>query len=138
MKKIRVIVFGTFDLLHPGHLHLLKEAKEYGDYLIVVVARDNTVEEVKGKNAVNDEEARLENIKKLNIADKVRLGYLDDRYKVIAEENPDIIALGYDQKVFVDRLTEIIPDHTKIVRLTSHHPDKYKSSKLRKDRDQSL
>ncbi len=135
MKKTRVIVFGTFDLLHPGHLHLLKEAKEYGDYLVVVVARNNTVETVKGKNPLNDEETRVNNIIKLNIADKVRLGNLDDQYKVIAEENPDVIALGYDQKVFVDRLTEIIPDHTKIVRLAPYQPNKYKSSKLREKRD---
>jgi FAD synthetase len=48
MKKKRVVMtFGTFDLLHPGHLHYLSEAKKLGDYLITIVARDATVERLK-------------------------------------------------------------------------------------------
>ena len=128
MKK--VIAFGTFDLVHPGHLHFLKGAKEYGDYLVVVVARDNTVCNIKGKNPKFNENERLENIKKLSIADKVILGCLDDKYQAIVDEQPDIIALGYDQKVFVDNLAEVIPDHVQIVRISPYLPDLYKSSKL--------
>jgi len=128
MKK--VIVFGTFDILHPGHVHLLKEAKEYGDYLVAVVARDSTVCEVKGKEPKFSEEIRIANLNKLNIADKVVLGCIDDRYRVIAEEKPDIIALGYDQKVFVDKLASIIDDNVQIVRIAPYMPDLYKSSKL--------
>ena len=41
MKK--VMTFGSFDVLHKGHEHYLKEAKSYGDYLIVVVARDENI-----------------------------------------------------------------------------------------------
>lgn len=128
----KVIVFGTFDLIHPGHVYLLKEAKEYGDFLIVVVARDDTVCAVKGKAPHYNEEERVENISKLKIADKVVLGCLDpeDRYKVIADEKPDIIALGYDQKVFVDKLADAIDDNVKIVRISPFQPDLYKSSKL--------
>lgn len=128
MKK--VIVFGTFDLIHPGHVHLLKEAKEYGDFLVVVVARDSTVCEVKGKLPTNKEDERVKNVEKLNIADKVMLGCLDDKYKVIADEKPDIIALGYDQKVFVGQLTDVIDDNVQIVRISPYMPDLYKSSKL--------
>lgn len=126
----KVIVFGTFDIIHPGHIHLLKKAKEYGDFLVTVVARDNTVCNIKGKNPINNEGVRLANIKKLNIADRVIMGCLDDKYQVIANEKPDIIALGYDQKVFVDKLAEIIDDHVKIVRISPYLPDLYKSSKL--------
>jgi cytidyltransferase-like protein len=128
----KVIVFGTFDIIHPGHIHLLKEAKEYGDFLIVVVARDDTVCVVKGKAPYYNEGERVNHIVDLNIADKVILGCLDpdDRYKVIADEKPDIIALGYDQKVFVDKLAGIIDDNVKIVRISPYLPDLYKSSKL--------
>ena len=126
----KVIVFGTFDIIHPGHVHLLKKAKEYGDFLVVVVARDNTVCNIKGKDPTNNEGIRLANVKKLNIADRVIMGCLDDKYQVIANEKPDIIALGYDQKVFVDKLVEIIDDHVKIVRISPYIPDLYKSSKL--------
>lgn len=128
MKK--VIAFGTFDLIHPGHVHLLKEAKEYGDFLVVVVARDGTVCEVKGKLPTNKEDERVKNVEKLNIADKVMLGCLDDKYKAIADEKPDIIALGYDQKVFVGKLTDVIDDNVQIVRIAPYMPDLYKSSKL--------
>lgn len=130
MKK--VIVFGTFDIIHPGHIHMLKDAKEYGDYLIVVIARDPIVCEVKGKKSTYNENVRLENIKKLGIADKVRLGCLgEDKYQAIAEENPDVVALGYDQRAFVDNLTEAVDDHVQIVRLQPYMEEIYKSSKLR-------
>ena len=129
MKK--VIVFGTFDILHPGHLNMFQQAKEYGDFLIVVVARDTTVCAVKKRPAKFTEEARLENIEKLNIADKVRLGCIDNHYGAIAEEKPDVIALGYDQKEFVDNLVDAIEDHVQIVRLSPYKPEIYKSSKFK-------
>lgn len=130
MKK--VMVFGTFDIIHPGHLHMLLEAKEYGDFLIVVIARDLTVCAVKGKATRNTEEVRLGNVKRLKIVDKARLGCVDDdKYLVIAEEKPDIIALGYDQRAFVDKLIEAVEDYVQIVRLTPHLPEIYKSSKLK-------
>lgn len=129
MKK--VIVFGTFDILHPGHIHMLKEAKEYGDYLIAVVARDSVVCEVKGRKPVNDEITRMKNIEALKIADKVRLGCLDDRYRAIAEEKPDIVALGYDQSAFVDNLANAVEPHVQIVRLVPYRPEIYKSSLLK-------
>ncbi len=126
------MVFGTFDILHPGHIHMLKEAKEYGDVLIAVVARDATVEEVKKHKPVNGESERVENLKKLNLTDKVLLGNLDDKHKVVLEEKPDTIALGYDQQFFVDNLEKIL-NGVKIVRLSAFKPEIYKSSKLPAD-----
>lgn len=131
MKK--VVVFGTFDIIHPGHIHMLKEAKSYGDYLVVVVARDTTVCEVKGKKPQNDEQTRLRNIELLGLAEKVRLGCLGDKYQVVGEEKPDVVALGYDQKAYVDNLAEAVEDHVQIVRLGPYMEDIYKSSKMRKD-----
>lgn len=129
----KVLAFGTFDILHPGHTHMLKEAKKYGDHLTVIVARDATVRKVKGKKAVFNEKTRLKNLKQLNIADKVRLGSLGNKYQVIIDEKPNVIALGYDQKFFVDDLKKIVDKNVRIVRLKSHKPKIYKSSKLRKD-----
>ncbi len=131
MKK--VIVFGTFDIIHPGHIHMLKEAKEYGDNLIAIIARDATVCKIKKRIPLNSEKLRLENIKKLNIADKVRLGCLGDKYQAIREEQPDIVALGYDQKAFVDNLADVIPKNCRIVRLVPFKPEVYKSSKLKNE-----
>lgn len=129
MKK--VMVFGTFDILHPGHIHALKEAKKYGDFLVVIVARDQTVNSVKARPPVHDEVTRLNNLRALNIANLVRLGNLDDKYAVIREEKPDVIALGYDQKAFTDDLAKIMGDKVPIVRLSAYQPEIYKSSKIR-------
>ncbi len=127
------MVFGTFDIIHPGHKYLLTEAKKLGDYLTVIIARDQTVEEIKNRKPQNSEEVRVKNISDLQIADKVILGNISDKYQVIREEKPDIIALGYDQRAFVDKLKTIVDKNTKIVRLKPFKEDIYKSSKLRKD-----
>jgi len=118
MKK--VIVFGTFDELHDGHIHILKEAKEYGEFLVAVVALDATICALGNKKAKRNETERLENLKKLKLADKVLLGCFDDHYRAIREEKPDIVALGYDQKIFVDELADNIPETTRIVRLSPY------------------
>lgn len=130
MKK-KVLAFGTFDILHPGHTHVLKEAKKLGDHLTVIIARDATVLKVKGKKAVFSENARLKNLKQLNIADKVRLGNLGNKYQVIIDEKPDVIALGYDQKFFVDDLKKVVDKKVRIARLKAYKPEIYKSSKIR-------
>ena len=125
------MVFGTFDILHPGNLFLFEEAKKLGDNLVVVIARDKTVAEVKHIKLTNNEDDRLKNVFDLDIADKVTLGNEDDKYEIIREDRPDIIALGYDQKVFTDDLSKVFPK-IKIVRLPSFKPEIFKSSKLRK------
>ena len=131
MKK--VMVFGTFDVLHPGHQYLLKKSKELGDELVVVVARDTTVVKVKGRKPSFPEEIRKNNLEKLRIANKVILGETGNKLQVIINENPDIIALGYDQTHFVEELTEKFKDKILIVKIDSFRPDIYKSSKFKKD-----
>lgn len=68
-----VITFGTFDLIHSGHIHFLQQAKTYGDRLITIIARDHNVLKFKGRLPNYNEQQRLENIKKLNIADIIEL-----------------------------------------------------------------
>ncbi len=135
MKK--VLVFGTFDIFHDGHCDFLKQAKNYGDFLRVVVARNITVLNVKGKLPRYLEGERVETIKKSGLADEVVLGSLNDRYEVVRKYKPDIICLGYDQKQSLAelrrKLNEIGLERTKIVRLKSFQPEKYKSSLLREN-----
>jgi FAD synthetase len=131
MKK--VMAFGTFDIFHPGHRSYLAQAKMMGDYLIVVVARDATVSRIKKNKAVNGERKRMNILKKFDLADEVVLGNLKDRYAVIKKFHPDIIALGYDQKVNLKELKNKLKEFNlkaKIIRLKSHKPKIYKSSKL--------
>ncbi len=132
MKK--VMVFGTFDIFHPGHRSFLRQAKKLGDYLIVVVARDKTVETTKKQKPLNKEAARVKIIKNSRLADEVILGSLTDKYAVIKKYRPDIICLGYDQKHFIGGLKKK-PDSfglkSNIVRLKPYAPGRYKSSKLK-------
>lgn len=132
--KSKVIVFGTFDMIHPGHRSFLKQARKHGEYLIVIVARNKTVGEVKKKN-VNHERKRLKNMKDSKLADKVILGSLTDKYAAIKKYRPDTICLGYDQKYFIDGLKEELEranlKKTKIIRLKPYKPEIYKTSKLK-------
>ena len=57
MKK--VIAFGTFDIFHLGHVSYLKQARKLGDYLVVIIARDKTVFQIKKQKTRNKEQERL-------------------------------------------------------------------------------
>jgi FAD synthetase len=94
-----VLVGGVFDILHPGHLWFLEKSKEKGNYLVVVVARDKTVKEKKGRIPVIPEKQRLEMIKNLKIVDKAVLGNEDDFLSTVKKVNPQVVVLGNDQKV---------------------------------------
>ncbi|NTW27472.1 MAG: adenylyltransferase/cytidyltransferase family protein [Candidatus Moranbacteria bacterium] len=133
MKK--VLVFGTFDIFHEGHWDFLKQARKHGEFLRVVVARNVTVLNVKGRLPRYSEGERVTAIKKSELADEVVLGSLNDRYEVVREYKPDVICLGYDQKQSVAelrrKLNESGMERTRIVKLKAYQPEKYKSSLLR-------
>jgi len=136
-----VIAFGTFDVFHAGHEFFLKQASKLGDQLIVVVARDNTVKNVKAHYPLHNEKQRMQKVKDSEIANKVVLGSDNDKYKAIKKYKPHIIALGYDQFVFTYKLNKMIIDesmNTEIIRLDAYEPDIYKSSliKLRHEEDE--
>ncbi len=94
----KVLVGGVFNIVHPGHVFFLKKAKELGDYLVVVIANDKTAARTK-QYAVRGQEERKRDVEKLGIANKVVIGDASDFMKVVREEKPDIIALGYDQRM---------------------------------------
>lgn len=97
-KKVRVVAGGVFDILHVGHLYFLEKAKELGDELIVIIARDSTVMKRKGRKPIFPENLRKRLVEALKPVDKAVLGYEnEDMYKIIEELKPDIIAIGYDQ-----------------------------------------
>jgi len=133
MKK--VMVFGTFDVVHCGHIHMFKEAREYGDKLIAVIGRDVNVEKIKGIGPMHNEKERKMFLEQIKLIDEVILGDKIDVYKVIKEKRPDVIALGYDQKVYVDKLADAITEfdlNTKIVKLSAYRPNRFKSTKIKK------
>jgi len=100
-KRKIVLASGVFDLLHLGHVKFLEEAKKAGGQsveLIVIVARDNTVEKRKGKKPIMPESQRRALVESLKVVDEAVLGYEEfDIGKVLQRIKPDIIAVGYDQ-----------------------------------------
>jgi FAD synthetase len=98
MSSKRVLAFGTFDGLHPGHLFFLRSAKSRGDYLIAGVARDAHVRELKDKRPHNHEQARLQAVQKLACVDEAHLSDKElGSFSIVDHVEPDLIVLGHDQ-----------------------------------------
>jgi FAD synthetase len=101
-KRTVVLASGVFDLLHLGHVRFLEEAKKAGGEnaeLIVIVARDSTVEARKGKGPIMSEDQRRALVESLKIVDEAILGFEDFNIdKVIDKIKPDVIAFGHDQE----------------------------------------
>jgi FAD synthetase len=90
-----VIAQGTFDVLHPGHVHYLSDAAEMGDELHVIVARRTNVTH-KEKPVLADRQRR-DMVSALDVVDEAHLGHPEDIFVPIERIRPDVIALGYDQ-----------------------------------------
>jgi FAD synthetase len=97
-KESWVMAFGTFDILHPGHLFYLAKARKLGSRLIVVVSTDRNSKRIKGKKPLNSETVRAEKIKGLRVVDRAVVGKEDDLMEIVRKTRPDFIALGYDHK----------------------------------------
>ena len=135
MKGKKVLAFGAFDILHPGHVHYLKEAKKRGSTLTVIVARDSTVQKVKGRKPVNDERHRLELVQALRFVDKAVLGKEGNIYAIVKELKPDLIAMGYDQEPSNEVLEARLKKEgvqARIARMTAYFPENFKSSRIKR------
>jgi FAD synthetase len=100
-RRKTVLTSGVFDILHPGHLYLLRYAsklKGREGRLVVVIARDETVKKRKGRQPVFPERHRLELVRSLRYVDEAVLGYQPFSFKRIMDRfRPDVIVFGYDQ-----------------------------------------
>jgi len=100
-KRKIVLASGVFDLLHLGHVRYLEEAKKAGgknSELIVIIARDSTVEKRKGKKPIMPEHQRRALVESLKVVDEAILGFEEfDIGKVVEKIKPDVIVVGYDQ-----------------------------------------
>ncbi len=111
---IKVITYGTYDLLHQGHINLLRKAKELGDYLIVGVTSDS-FDRGRGKlNVRNNVLERVEAVKATGYADEVIIeDYIGQKIDDIQKYNVDIFAIGSDWEGKFDYLNEF----TKVIYL---------------------
>jgi FAD synthetase len=112
-KKKVILASGVFDLLHYGHVYYLTNAKKIGEdqetELIVIVAKDKNVEQLKGEKPIMPEDQRRALVESLKVVDTAILGYEDlDMMKVIEKIRPDVIALGYDEEKLEKKLKNLI------------------------------
>ncbi|MBI3251403.1 MAG: FAD synthase [Candidatus Andersenbacteria bacterium] len=136
MKICTVIAFGAFDPLHPGHEFFLQQAKSFGDYLLVVVARDSSIRAYKQREPYKSEEERLSAVVALPAVNEAILGNKTaHRYELLAELSFDVVALGYDQSPSEEDVRRELDARGKfgvaIVRCPALRPDLYKSTILR-------
>jgi len=122
---VRVMATGVFDLLHPGHVYFLVEAKKLGDELVVVVARDQTARRLKREPYV-PEHIRREMVEALKPVDRAVLGSATDIYETVLSERPNIIALGFDQvwnehEVESECARRGVPVHVVRIRASPHN-----------------
>lgn len=96
----RVVAQGTFDILHPGHLHYLREAADLGREAHVIIARRENV--THKEPPVLPDEQRREMVGALDPVTEAHLGHLDDIFVPIERIDPDCILLGHDQHHDVD------------------------------------
>ena len=105
MKK--VITYGTYDLLHQGHINLLRRAKELGDYLIVGVTNDNFDRERGKLNVCNNVLERVEAVKTTGLADQIIIeDYFGQKIDDVQKYDVDIFAIGSDWEGKFDYLNE--------------------------------
>lgn len=132
----RVMIFGTFDMIHEGHRAFIRQARALAadTYLIVSLARDSAAARVKGVRPRMPESERLAQMRASGLCDEAILGDEEGYMPHIAAIRPDIIALGYDQSgEYVETLEADLHAAgiaARVVRLDPHEPDVYKTSKL--------
>jgi FAD synthetase len=123
-KKKIVLASGVFDLLHLGHVKFLEYAKKAGGEnakLVVIIARDSTVEKSKGRKPIMSEDQRRTLVESLKVVDEAVLGYENFEIgEVIENIKPDVIALGYDQEEMEKEVQNYVDEHkvnVKVVRI---------------------
>jgi cytidyltransferase-like protein len=132
----RIMVFGTFDAVHEGHVDLFRQARSLGGeaHLIVSVARDRSVERIKGRTPRHSETERLEMVRACPLVDEAVLGDESGYIGHIKSAGPDIIALGYDQEgEYVERLEADLQEAgigARVMRLAAYKPEIFKTAKL--------
>lgn len=102
----RVVAQGTFDILHPGHVHYLEEAAALGDELIVIIARRSNV--IHKEQPILPARQRRDLIQAFDVVDEAILGHEEDIFVPIEELDPDVIVLGFDQHHDEERLAEAL------------------------------
>lgn len=130
-----VLAFGTFDILHAGHLAYLRTARRLANRLIVVISRDATVRKIKGANPLFSEQERRSIIASLGIVDQAVLGSTSDYFRILNTIRPAAVCLGYDHAISASEIRAYctrmgIPEPA-IVRARAYQPARYNSTRIK-------
>lgn len=134
---IRVMCFGTFDILHPGHISFLKKARAYGDKLYVIVSNDARRRTIAGGiSPVHTQKERALLLQELRTVTQALPGHVHDILFHIKKVHPDIIVLGHDQVFGVDILNAWIRTQArppKIFRLRAFKRRRYSTTRIKNE-----
>ena len=137
----KVLVFGTFDHLHPGHRNFLAQAQALANEVIVSVAQDRVVEFLKHRSPLQQLSDRMAALDKLPEVAQVVAGDTElGTYQRFRDLRPELVAFGYDQTELAkdfQRFQHAIGDETPTVVLKPYQPEEFKSSLLRAANDSS-
>jgi D-beta-D-heptose 7-phosphate kinase/D-beta-D-heptose 1-phosphate adenosyltransferase len=129
-----VLVFGSFDGLHPGHEAMLREARGHGERVVAALAPDNVIERLKGRFPKHAFEERQDALLASKLVDEVATSDKEEGvYRILNRVHPDVVAFGYDQDALRENFLKFLEKTGKkmpTVTLSPFEPDKYKSSKI--------
>jgi cytidyltransferase-like protein len=98
-RRLKVVMIGgAFEIIHPGHVYALSEARKLGNTLVVVVATDESVQRNKGRAPATGQESRVMLVSSLRQVDLAIPGNKGSIFDILVKIRPDIVALGYDQR----------------------------------------
>ena len=124
---VRVMASGVFDLIHPGHISYLQQARAYGDELVVVIACDETVRRQKHE-PITPDYMRAKIVGSLKPVDRAIVGKNNGNiFDTVREIQPDVIVLGFDQHFDADKLRKDLEEqglgHIRVERATETADD---------------
>ena len=124
---VRVMASGVFDLIHPGHISYLQQARSFGDELVVVVACDDTGRKNKHE-PITPDYMRAKIVGSLKPVDVAIVGKNNgDIFDTVREVKPDVIVLGFDQHFDTEKLRESLEKeglgHIRVERATETADD---------------
>lgn len=130
-----VLAFGTFDPLHDGHRSFLTQAAGFGDQLQVVAARDSAIRSLKQREPRVSAARRWQALQQERTITHVQWGDewpTTDPYRLLRELSFDVLALGYDQEPSNEEVHALLAGigkpHVRVVRLSAHQAEEFKSS----------
>jgi FAD synthetase len=132
-RRLKVVMMGgAFEIIHPGHVDALSEARRFGNTLVVVVATDESVQKNKGRPPVTSQALRVGLVSSVRQVDLALPGNKGSIYDILLRIRPDVVALGYDQRHSAELIAREAATrglHVRLARLGTQIPD-LKTSKI--------